>query len=120
MAATQLVERERAGEAAATQEEQEEQEVEAQQEEEGQGQPGLQAVRGMCRCGWAACGCQDLYCDGLHCWYTTQFMGKRKKDEGPRSIITGKVIKMKVRKTREEKAAEKNRKDLLEFLNEAS
>jgi hypothetical protein len=47
-------------------------------------------------------------------------MGKRKKDEGPRSIITGKVIKMKVRKTREEKAAEKNRKDLLEFLNEAS
>jgi hypothetical protein len=46
-------------------------------------------------------------------------MGK-KKEEGPRSIITGKVIKMKVKKSREEKAAEKNRKDLLEFLNEAT
>ena len=39
------------------------------------------------------------------------------KKEERRSIITGKVIKLKVKKTAADKEREANRKHLLQFLN---
>ena len=45
---------------------------------------------------------------------------KAKKKKSKRSVVTGKVIKMKVKKSSKEKLIDKNRKKLLKFLNDAS
>jgi len=39
--------------------------------------------------------------------------------DGPRSIISGKKIKMKLKKSKEEKIRDANRKQLLDFLNQS-
>lgn len=42
---------------------------------------------------------------------------KERKKGGKYSMISGKKIKMKVKKSKKDKQAEKNRAELLEFLN---
>jgi hypothetical protein len=46
-------------------------------------------------------------------------MAKVKGEKNPaRSAVSGKVIKMKVKKSKKEKERDKNRKELLDFLNQ--
>lgn len=43
--------------------------------------------------------------------------GDASDDDAPRSAISGKKIRMKLERTKEQKKRDKNRKTLLEFLN---
>lgn len=55
-----------------------------------------------------------------HCAHTARRSsggGVQAKKEERRSVITGKVIKLKVKKTAADKEREANRKNLLQFLN---
>ncbi|PIN04959.1 hypothetical protein CDL12_22506 [Handroanthus impetiginosus] len=47
----------------------------------------------------------------------SKFLGRDKDDGARRSAVSGKKILMKLEKTKEDKLAEKNRNELLKFLN---
>lgn len=44
---------------------------------------------------------------------------KERKVDAPRSSVTGRVIKMKVKKSRKDKERDKNREQLRNFLNQS-
>uniref|UniRef100_R7W8E0 Uncharacterized protein n=1 Tax=Aegilops tauschii TaxID=37682 RepID=R7W8E0_AEGTA len=46
-----------------------------------------------------------------------KFLGREKEESGKRSVISGKKIMMKLEKSKEDKAAESKRNELLKFLN---
>ncbi|EDV29102.1 uncharacterized protein TRIADDRAFT_52637 [Trichoplax adhaerens] len=47
----------------------------------------------------------------------SQYLQERKKDEDQRSAVSGKKMKLKIKKSTEDKQREKNRQELLNFLN---
>lgn len=47
----------------------------------------------------------------------SKFLGREKEESGKRSVISGKKIMMKLEKSKEDKAAENKRNELLKFLN---